>query len=126
DGYPKPVPLEVALLIRATQGSRVPEIIQLLDWEDLHDHYRMVLERPVPCQSLYDFIRSYNGTIEEDLARIIIRQAVTAAQTCCRRGVLHRDIKPENFLITLDTLELKLIDFGCGEILTNKAYRHYA
>ncbi|KAI2660113.1 Serine/threonine-protein kinase pim-3 [Labeo rohita] len=126
DGYPKPVPLEVALLIQATQGTRVPEIIQLLDWEDLRDHYRMVLERPIPCQSLYDFIRSYNGTIEEDLARIIMRQAVTAAQTCCRHGVLHRDIKPENFLITLDKLELKLIDFGCGEILTNKAYRLYA
>ncbi|RXN11804.1 serine threonine- kinase pim-2-like protein [Labeo rohita] len=125
-GFSKPIPLEVALLMRATQGPRVPEIIQLLDWEDQRDHYRMVLERPVPCQSLHHFIRSYKGDIEEGLAQIIMRQAVTAAQACCRRGVLHRDIKPDNFLITLDTFELKLIDFGCGEILTDEAYRLYA
>ncbi|KAK2871512.1 hypothetical protein Q8A67_024039 [Cirrhinus molitorella] len=126
DGYSKPVPLEVALLIKATQGSRVTEIIQLLDWEELRDHYRMVLELPFPCQSLSDFIRSYRGGLGEDMARIIMRQVTTAAQTCCRRGVLHRDIKPENFLITLDTLEVKLIDFGCGDILTDEAYRYYA
>ncbi|ROL50430.1 Serine/threonine-protein kinase pim-2 [Anabarilius grahami] len=41
---------------------------------------------------------------------------------CCERGVFHRDIKLENVLINNDTLEVKLIDFGCGELMKESAY----
>ncbi|KAL0198517.1 hypothetical protein M9458_007057, partial [Cirrhinus mrigala] len=117
DGYSKPLPLEVALQILANQGPRVPEIIQLLDWQVERDHYVMVLERPMPCQSLYEFMKCNKGSIKEDVARAIMRQATLAAQT---------DIKLENLLITPDTLEVKLIDFGCGAILTNEGYTSFA
>ncbi|XP_050961548.1 serine/threonine-protein kinase pim-3 [Labeo rohita] len=126
DGYSKPLPLEVALQILANQGPRVPEIIQLLDWQMERDHYVIVLERPMPCQSLYEFMESYKGSIKEDMARAIMRQATHAAQTCCQRGVFHRDIKLENLLINPDTLEVKLIDFGCGAILTSEGYTSFA
>ncbi|RXN12027.1 GTPase IMAP family member 7-like protein [Labeo rohita] len=52
DGYSKPLPVEVALQILANKGPRVQEIIQLLDWQVEPDYYFMVLERPMPCQSL--------------------------------------------------------------------------
>uniref|UniRef100_A0A8C1F237 non-specific serine/threonine protein kinase n=1 Tax=Cyprinus carpio carpio TaxID=630221 RepID=A0A8C1F237_CYPCA len=102
DGYPKPVPLEV-----------------LLDWQEKPGYYMMVLEQPMLSQCLYEFIKNYKGRIREDLGQFIMRQATSAAQTCCQREVLYRDIKAENFLINLSNLEGKRIDFGCGDFLTD-------
>ncbi|KAK9975272.1 hypothetical protein ABG768_023325 [Culter alburnus] len=121
-----PTPLEVALQIVANQEPKIPQIVQLLDWKDEADCYIMVLERPMPSQSVDDFLRNYTGVIDEDLARVIMRQAVFAAQTCCQRGVFHRDIKPENLLINLDTLQVKLIDFGCGAFLNSEGYTYFS
>ncbi|XP_073783441.1 uncharacterized protein [Danio rerio] len=125
DGFAQPLPIEIALQILVNQGPRVPEILELLDWQVEQGFYLMVLERPIPCQPLSAFIKSYVGPIKEDAIRFIMKQAVFAAQTCCQRKVLHRDIKLENLLINPDTLEVKLIDFGCGEILQNEAYTAY-
>ncbi|XP_067293755.1 serine/threonine-protein kinase pim-3-like isoform X1 [Pseudorasbora parva] len=121
-GYSRPIPLEVALQMFANRGPSVPNIIQLLDWQDEPDQYFMVLERPMPCQTLDEFLTSYTGTNREDLVRLIMCQVTFAAQACCRRGVFHRDIKLENLLINPDTLEVKLIDFGCGDFLNSAGY----
>ncbi|XP_048041683.1 aurora kinase A-like isoform X2 [Megalobrama amblycephala] len=121
-GHPAPLPLEVGLLILANRGPKVPEIIELLDWQDQPDQYIMILERPSPCQDLWDFLESHGGTLNEDTARFIMTQASMAAHMCCSRGVFHRDIKLENLLINTETLEVKLIDFGCGDFLQESAY----
>lgn len=112
--------------MHVNQGPRVPQIVELLDWKDEDDRYIMVLEWPVPCQPLYEFLQSYTSTMDEKLARIIMGEVALAAQTCCQRGVLHRDIKLENLLINPDTLEVKLIDFGCGDFLTSAGYTSFA
>ncbi|KAL0180283.1 hypothetical protein M9458_025725, partial [Cirrhinus mrigala] len=112
----------VALLIMANAGPRVPQIIQLLDWKDLGEYYIMVLERPVPCEDVFDFMQRHGGSVDEETARVIVRQATQAALVSCQRGVLHRDIKLENLLINKNTLEVKLIDFGCGDLLQSTAY----
>ncbi|RXN25960.1 WD repeat-containing on Y chromosome-like isoform X2 [Labeo rohita] len=120
--FPEPLPLEVALLIMANAGSRVPQIIQLLDWMDVGKYYIMVLERLIPCEDVFDFVQRDGGRIDEKTARVIVRQATQAALVSCQRGVLHRDIKLENLLINKNTLEVKLIDFGCGDLLRSTAY----
>ncbi|XP_016403091.1 serine/threonine-protein kinase pim-3-like, partial [Sinocyclocheilus rhinocerous] len=74
DGYSKPLPLEVALQILANEGPRVEEIIQLLDWRVEPDHYILVLERPVPFEELNWFLLQQMVTIQEDVARVIMRQ----------------------------------------------------
>ncbi|XP_016336854.1 serine/threonine-protein kinase pim-2-like [Sinocyclocheilus anshuiensis] len=120
--FPEPLPLEVALLILVNEGPRVPQIIQLLDWKDVGEYCIMILERPIPCEDLFDFVQHHGGRIDEELARVVMRQATQAAYMSCQRGVLHRDIKKENLLINKDTLEVKLIDFGCGDLLQSAPY----
>ncbi|XP_057215278.1 testis-specific serine/threonine-protein kinase 2-like isoform X2 [Triplophysa rosa] len=124
-GYAEPIPREVALLTLASEGDDVPVIIQLLDWQDFENYYIMVLERFTPCEDMNGFVRRYGGSIDEELARVILRQVTEAAEVCRRRGVFHRDIKMDNLLINPDTQEVKLIDFGCGDILKTSTYRTY-
>uniref|UniRef100_A0A8C1W8C8 non-specific serine/threonine protein kinase n=1 Tax=Cyprinus carpio TaxID=7962 RepID=A0A8C1W8C8_CYPCA len=123
DGF-KPLPLEVALVVLVNRGPCIPEIIQLLDWQDQHDHYIMVMERSSPCEDLFSVAERHGGSIDEILARVIMRQATQAAYMCCfRRGILHSDIKLENPHINKKTHEVKLIDFGCGNLLKKSAYK---
>ncbi|KAI7794700.1 putative serine/threonine-protein kinase pim-3, partial [Triplophysa rosa] len=124
-GHPEPLPREVALHMLACEGEIVPEIIRLLDWQDYQNRYIMVLERPSPCEDLSEFIASKGAELEEELARVIMRQATTAAYMSCERGVFHRDIKLENLLIRTDTMNVKLIDFGCGDLLKKSTYKSY-
>ncbi|XP_056328657.1 aurora kinase A-like [Danio aesculapii] len=123
DGFENPLPLEIALHFLANKGPKIKEIIELLDWKVDADNYFMVLEQPIPCISLYAFLIDCKGIVPEDKLRKIMFQTTIAAQTCCQRGVLHRDIKLENLLINPDTLEVKLIDFGCGDLLTEDSYQ---
>uniref|UniRef100_A0A9J7XYI4 non-specific serine/threonine protein kinase n=1 Tax=Cyprinus carpio carpio TaxID=630221 RepID=A0A9J7XYI4_CYPCA len=124
--HPKPLPKEIALTILANKGPRVPEIIRLLDWTDHPDHFVMVLECPSPCENLVEFIRHHGGSLDEEKTRQIMWQAARAANMCHLRGVFHRDIKLGNLLINRETSEVKLIDFGCGDILRRTPYRSYS
>ncbi|XP_018957928.2 serine/threonine-protein kinase pim-1-like [Cyprinus carpio] len=123
--HPAPLPLEIGLLLLVNKEPRVPEIIQLLDWQDQPERYIMVMERPSPCKDLWDYVMLQGGFLSEDIARFIMAQATKAAHTCCQRGVFHRDIKLENLLINPETLEVKLIDFGCGDLLQDSGYERF-
>ncbi|XP_058638129.1 serine/threonine-protein kinase pim-2-like isoform X1 [Onychostoma macrolepis] len=124
-GHPAPLPLEVGLLLLVNKEPRAPEIIQLLDWQDQPERYIMVMERPSPCKDLWDYVMLQGGFLSEDIARFIMAQTTKAAHTCCQRGVFHRDIKLENLLINPETLEVKLIDFGCGDLLQDSGYERF-
>ncbi|KAG1947362.1 serine/threonine-protein kinase pim-2 [Pimephales promelas] len=121
-GHPTPLPLEVGLLTLVNRGPKVREIIELVDWQDQPDQYIMVLERPSHCKDLFDFLEDHEDSLNEETARRIMAQAAMAAHMSCRRGVFHSDIKLENLLINTETLEVKLIDFGCGSFLQESAY----
>lgn len=97
----------------------------MLDWQDQPDQYIMVLERPSPCEDLWHFCNRHEGVLDEDTARFIMAQATLAAHMCCRRGVFHRDVKLENLLVNTETLEVKLIDFGCGDLLQESGYETF-
>ncbi|KAL0160045.1 hypothetical protein M9458_043770, partial [Cirrhinus mrigala] len=102
--HPNPLPVEIALTLLANKGPSAPEIIKLLEWQEQRNSYIMVLECPL--------LEGHGGRLSEGLVRRIMQQATQAARTCCRRGVFHGDIKLENFLMSKDTLQVKLIDFG--------------
>jgi hypothetical protein len=72
------------------------------------------------CRDLFDFITEQdNQTLPEHLAKKFFRQVVEAVVQCHRVGVIHRDIKVENILVDLNTLNVKLIDFGAGAHVKN-------
>lgn len=101
------------------------EIIKLLDWQDQQDFYVMVLERFSHCVDVFRFVECNGGSIGEKFARLIMWGATVAADACCRQGVYHGDIKLENLLIDFKKLKVKLIDFGCGDLLTESAYTRF-
>ncbi|XDV19836.1 hypothetical protein PO909_025239, partial [Leuciscus waleckii] len=99
----------VALTVMANQGPSCGHIIKVLDWQDHLDQYIMVLEWPLPCMDMHSLWKRKRGRFSEGLA-----------------GVLHRDIKMQNLLVNTETLEVKLIDFGCGDLLKRSAYKTYS
>ncbi|XP_041945328.1 serine/threonine-protein kinase pim-3-like [Alosa sapidissima] len=120
------LPLEVALMHLVSQPPSSPYVLQLLDWFEEPENFILVLERPYPCMDLFDFIDELGGRLDECLARVVMLQVAHAVLHCCERGVLHRDIKLENLLVQTDSLRVKLIVFGCGDLLRDTMYRDFA
>ncbi|KAL0173057.1 hypothetical protein M9458_033368, partial [Cirrhinus mrigala] len=83
-----------------------PYIVEMIEWFEEPDRYVIVMEYPHPVR---------HGCLDESMARGLMRQAALAAKHCIERGVLHNDIKTDNMLVNTETLQLKLIDFGCSE-----------
>ncbi|KAI4882767.1 hypothetical protein NFI96_026814 [Prochilodus magdalenae] len=122
----KVVPLEVALMQMMSQPPVCSNIVRLIEWFDQPEKYILVLERPDPCMELEQFLEAIGDDMDEERAKSIMVQAVEAACHCIRRGVLHRDIKGENFLLITDTSEIKLIDFGCGDLINTEGYQCFS
>lgn len=101
-------------------------VVELLEWFEMSSCFILVLEQPSPCVDLREFCTHMNSQLCEPLACEIMWQVVQAACHCCDCGVLHHDIKAENLLINIDTLQGKLIDFGCGDLLKDSPYQRFA
>ncbi|XP_048859989.1 serine/threonine-protein kinase pim-1-like [Brienomyrus brachyistius] len=125
-GLDEPIPLEVALMMLVSHESSCANVLKLLDWFSGPEDYIMILERPDPCQDLYEFCYSKGGYLSEDVARHVLMQVLQALRHCQDSGVFHRDLKTENLLIRTDTLEVKLIDFGCGDKWKDTPYVEYS
>lgn len=107
----------------ACKPPRCKHVIELLEWFEMPDHILLILEKPVPCMDLCRYRQ--RRRLHESVAKIIMWQVVEAVRHCRDRGVMHFDIKEENLLINLESLEVKLIDFGCGDLLISTPYRKY-
>ncbi|CAM4682623.1 unnamed protein product [Leuciscus chuanchicus] len=81
------------------------------------DEYILILEYPQPCKDLQRLVVSNVLRMNESVARDLMYQAVLGAKHCFDRGVFHRDMKLNNFLINTTTNQVKMIDFGSGDLL---------
>lgn len=76
------------------------------------------MEFPYPCLTLYDFISHNKGRLSEGLARHLMCQLVIACKHMIDHGVYHGDLHMNNILVNTETLKLKVIDLGCGELIS--------
>ncbi|XDV51865.1 hypothetical protein PO909_020665 [Leuciscus waleckii] len=121
--HPEPLPLEIALAVISNRGPSCPNIIQMLDWQDDPEHYVMIMELLLPSMDMHTFLKLNGGILKEPTAQQIMRQVIMPLAFAVIGGVFHGDIKLKNLLINLSTLEVKLIDFGCGDLLRDSALR---
>ncbi|KAJ8009513.1 hypothetical protein DPEC_G00089660 [Dallia pectoralis] len=121
------LPMEVALHMMVSRPPACDQVVELLEWFDQPERVVLVMEHPVPCVDVNTFMNTVaRGAFREDVARVIMRQAALACRHCRDRGVLHRDVKGENLLVRTDNLRVKLIDFGCGDLLKEEPYNEFA
>ncbi len=121
------LPLEVAIMLRMSSraGGSVGKsaAISLLNHYLLDQELILVLERPTPCVDLFDYkYKNKGGVLQEEEARLLMKQLVEAAKELESENIFHRDIKLENILIdtSTDVPRLRLIDFGYS-CFTDKA-----
>ncbi|XP_055030591.2 uncharacterized protein [Misgurnus anguillicaudatus] len=118
-GHPKPLITEVALMLKMSEAPLSPNVIRMFEWFEDPKDVIVIMEYPKPCLSLWSCL---SEPLSENTARVLMRQAVQGVIDCIDHGVFHTDIHPGNILVNTSTLELKLIDFGCGQLLTTAGY----
>ncbi|CBY12058.1 unnamed protein product [Oikopleura dioica] len=113
-------PLEFVMHVNAAKASH--GVVKIYDWFERKTSYVLVMERPKDSVDLFDLSAKY-GSLKEDPAKIIFHQIVKICKSLSSSSVFHRDIKDENILVDTETLEVKLIDFGCAtEFDRNRVY----
>ncbi|XP_022625011.1 serine/threonine-protein kinase pim-1-like [Seriola dumerili] len=125
------VPMEVFLMLKAAGGPEsvgTSAAVSLLDWYEREQEVLLVMERPLPCVDLLEYLQDNDGPLEEDVAKNIMRQLVEAAREMHSKGVFHRDLKSENILIetSSDGPRVRIIDFGCGCVVRRRPYRSFS
>lgn len=89
------------------------------------NHTYIAITEYVMGQCLDEYIKNVaKGTLSINDALNLCIQLCYAVKSIHSIGIIHRDIKPANIIIDYDNpqapLTLKLVDFGCSELLTSK------
>ncbi|XP_016369144.1 serine/threonine-protein kinase pim-2-like [Sinocyclocheilus rhinocerous] len=121
-GCSEPLFAEVALNLLLKRPPLSPYIVHMLEWFEEEDRFILILEYPQPCKDLLKFMVNNMQRLDESQTRRLMHQAVLGAKHCLDRGVFHRDIKLNNFLINTKTNQVKLIDFGCSDLVKSSGY----
>lgn len=103
-----------------SKPPRCEYVVELLEWLDVSTSFILVLERPSPCIDLRGFCQmNKNNLLSEHEVREIMWQVLLAASHCADRNVFHGDLQSKNFLLNTDTMKVKLVDFGCGYLVSD-------
>jgi len=86
-----------------------PNIIRIYEVFENQEKIVIIMEY-APGGELYDYI-SKKRHLEEDEARNIFGQIVSAVYYCHEQGIVHRDLKLENILLDKNN-KIKIADFG--------------
>ncbi|XP_038151642.1 serine/threonine-protein kinase pim-1-like [Cyprinodon tularosa] len=117
------IPLEVAVMLKLRDTTvQQSTMVFLLDWYDLDEEVILVMERPMPCDNLSNYLTKQKAPLEEKDAKIIIKQLVQAAIYLHNTNIFHGDIKLDNILIRTGSEEpqVYLIDFGLSCFVERK------
>jgi hypothetical protein len=94
-----------------------PNVVRFFGSALEKDEHRLTMfMEMVPNGSLASVVRSMQEPMKEDVARVYVRQLVSALTYIHGRGVVHRDLKCDNLLLTSEGW-IKLTDFGASKIV---------
>ncbi|KAK9530845.1 hypothetical protein VZT92_012323 [Zoarces viviparus] len=123
------ISVEVAIMLKlAAKSDRTSAPIYLLDWYNLDQELILVLERPIPAKDLRGHIKTNGGPLDEEEAKVILKQLIDAAIDLENKHIFHRDIKVQNILIETSSNRprVRLIDFGLSCFVKKRSsYREF-
>ncbi|KAI4631810.1 uncharacterized protein J4E87_002516 [Alternaria ethzedia] len=105
--------------MKIMQDLRHPNIVQFTEYHDQGDYLYIIMEF-VRQGDLQGYLNNH-GSMEEDVARSMAQQILSALSYLHRAKITHRDIKPDNILISdLDPFTVKLSDFGLSKVVKHE------
>ena len=106
------------ILALKTIKNNISNTAQLLDFgltsSNSYKHLLVIIKKIFENfgdQNLKEFISSKNEYKKNDI-KLIIKSLLTIVNNLHKEGLIHRDIKPSNIIISSETKEIRLIDFG--------------
>ncbi len=102
--------------IRAVASLDHANIARAFDAENIGSLQAFIMEF-VRGQTLYDFLRSRGRLSILDACRSVW-QALVGLQHAHQQGLVHRDLKPQNLMLTQDTGQIKILDFGLAKAVS--------
>ena len=108
------VPAEIAFHFQAFKTAKKSSVIcRPIAWLEKRSSFVLVLEKMgSEICDLFELSRKY-GALQEEPVKIIFGQLLDIWENLNESKICHRDLKDENIVINIETLECKLIDFGC-------------
>lgn len=111
EGLPRRRRIDLNNEMRLQASLNHPHVASLLEVFRSKKYHRIVMDRLTGGDVLTHLQES--GTLSEDEASSVTRQALEAVDYLHNKGVVHRDIKLENLVYETETrTTVKLIDFG--------------
>jgi len=101
-------------LLKKLQHENIIKLYEIVE----EDSYVFIFMEYLDEGDLYNYIQKF-GMMEEDKARVLFRQMLSALSHCHEKKVCHHDFKLENCVIDKD-LNLRVIDFGYAFSYENK------
>jgi serine/threonine protein kinase len=76
-----------------------------------NNEFFIIMERCYDLD-LFEYIENYFFNIEINDKKNISLQIINTLEYIHSKNIIHRDLKPENIMIDINTLHIKIIDFG--------------
>lgn len=98
-----------------------PNIVEGVEYipEFLRSRGYLVMEK-VQGQHLLNYTMDH-GPVDEDIAKVIVKQVIEGVDYMHESGVIHRDLNPTNLFITNEeTKQIKILDFNVSKLVENK------
>ena len=89
-------------------------IVQLYETLSYNNNIYIIMEY-IEGKDLFQYIYSLEKLTEYKASQLF-RQLISCLEYIHKLGIVHRDIKPENILLDKSKKNLKLVDFGLGNI----------
>ena len=104
--------------IKLLQKMNHSHIVKIFEAFETDHHVYLVMEY-VTGGSLHSYLKERpQRRLDEEEAKRIFKQIMTALHYCHRKSIAHRDIKLENILLD-ENKNVKIIDFGFSTCIPN-------